>query len=154
MPTQNECRQIILKELTAGVNRGMHLIRNEAVLNVSGRVLKRRTGRLASSIRTDIRSTRSGLIGSVGTNVFYGRIWEVTGRRAVTIVPRHKKVLRFVARDGTVVFTKRAVIPAQKPRPFLRPAVDAMLPEIREDIADRMVKAIGDCFDRRIVVKA
>lgn len=114
------------QDMTKAVNRfakkaGVRILRRARV-NVSGKVLKVRTGRLRRSLRSYWKRTGRLVEWGVFTNVFYGRIWEVTGRRAVTIRPRNKKVLRFTV-GGKVVFSAYARQKAQRPRPFLLPAV-------------------------------
>ena len=66
----------------------MNKIRNEVILNLSGKVLKVRTGRLRGSIATS-KEVRPGVLrGRIGTNVFYGKTWEEDGRPEIGLPPR------------------------------------------------------------------
>jgi hypothetical protein len=93
-------------------------------------------GRLRASIDHEVGRDADGLYGRVGTNVDYALdvergtgLFEETvpgvapsrskGRR---ITPTTAKALRFVV-DGEVVY--RTSIKGMRPRPFLRPALDA-----------------------------
>lgn len=102
---------------------------------LTGQVLNVRTGRLRASIsqttqmqpgdsRSGFVSTPSTAVATVGTNVVYGAAWEF-GSRAHDIVPIRAKALRFEV-GGQVLFRRRVHIPAQAPRPFLRPALENM----------------------------
>lgn len=88
--------------------------------------LKRRSGRLAKAIRR-IGPTIEGDRMIVGLDLSgaaarYGYTHEYGGRRAYTIRPVRKKVLRFIARDGTEVFAREVRHPPLAARPFLYPA--------------------------------
>lgn len=150
-----DCREIFGKHLRTGVRKGAQLVRNEAIRNVSGRVLRRRTGNLARNIYARSGLIRTGAQIRTGTKVFYGAAWE-TGfhRRAYTVVPKRARALRIPLRDGTVIFRKSATIPAQsfKPKKWLKPAADKVLPEINRIIADEMVAATLECIPRRVGV--
>lgn len=95
----------------------MLAVRNTAVLLCSVR-----TGRLRSSIQTDGPHSigSSDMYGTVGTDVEYA-YWVHEGRGAIVAPPG--RVLRWVAPDGTVVFSRRSG-PA-KAQPFLRKAMEA-----------------------------
>jgi phage gpG-like protein len=102
---------------------------------LTGQVLKVQTGRLRGSItrgapetRTRFESTPVAAFGYVGTNVKYGRIWELTGYAAHDVVAKGG-ALHFYA-GGQELFRKRVHIPAQGPRPFLVPALRQMQNEI------------------------
>ncbi len=114
---------------------------------LSGQVLKVRTGRLRTSItqgqpdsRSRFESTPLTSYAYVGTNVSYGRIWEYEGIPAHDVVPVRAKALRFVI-GGEVLFRKRARIPAQGPRPFLKPALAAIAPFARAQMASSLQRA-------------
>ena len=79
------------------------------------------TGRLRSSIsKSSVYQRNKSFWIDIGTNVFYGRIWE-EGLMPRVIMPVRGKVLRFAIK-GKVVFTKRARHILIR-RPFLRPSV-------------------------------
>ncbi len=114
---------------------GYTLERTVRTNQLNGGVLKRRTGRLARSINTKLSSTANSATAAVGTNVIYGRIWELTGSREYVILPRQKRALYWAGAQHPV---GRVVHPAQSPRPFLRPALDAMRPQIHETLTAAM----------------
>lgn len=103
---------------------------------LTGQVLHVQSGRLRASInrgnadtRSHFESTPVSAFAFVGTNVSYGRIWELDGIAAHDIVPIKAKALRFTV-GGQVLFRKRVHIPAQGPRPYLSPALQQMRPQI------------------------
>jgi phage gpG-like protein len=134
---------LIHDAIIRGLQKGAQTVRNLAILNVTGRVLKRDTGRLATSITAGVTPTAGGGILRVGTQVFYGAAWEHGFyRKQFTIVPKAGKALRFMPKGGTeFIFRRKVTIPAQyfPARPWLRPAAEAALPEVT-----RLVKAEVD----------
>ena len=113
----------------------MNRINTKVADNLSGKVLKTRTARLKNSIVTEVDVDGLTLRGKIGTNVFYGRIWEVTGRKAFTVRPRDKKALKIplgAGGKGPFIFRKKARIPAAGPRPFIRPGIEDTQPFIRK----------------------
>jgi len=111
---------------------------------LSGQVLNVQTGRLRSSITGQIYEYSDEIIGKVGTNVEYGRLWELGGVIPEhEVVPRRAQALHFFYK-GAEVFCKRARIPARKvePRPFLAPS----LAENRQ----RIIQIIGQHIEGAI----
>jgi len=91
------------------------------VLNTTGKS----TGRLSGSITTaDVPGEL--LSRAIGTDVIYARIHEYGG----VITPVNAQKLVFPGKDGGLVFADSVTIPA---RPYLRPALDAVAPQIAED---------------------
>ena len=91
------------------------------VLNTTGKS----KGRLVGSITTaDVPG--EPLARAIGTDVIYARIHEYGG----TITPVHANKLAIPLDDGGVAFVDSVTIP---PRPYLRPALDAVTPQIQED---------------------
>lgn len=134
---------------------GLRLIEEVVRNKLSGQVLKRRTGRLASSIARGAPDTRSHFeqtgttaISYVGTNVSYGRTWEYGAHVPEYIVrPVKAKALHFFFK-GTEVFAKSARIPAHdiKARPFLSTALQDMKPLIIRELTDALTKAAQDAL--------
>jgi hypothetical protein len=115
---------------------------------VTGRkILKRQTGFLANSVIANSRVDGNKII--MQTQVPYGVMWEVGSpetpgfikeivpnparkgkpfRKADGTMGRRQTFLRFIGRDGKVVFTKR--VPPRAIRPFLKPAVEEAIPLI------------------------
>ena len=93
---------------------------SEVRLNLSGRVLQRRTGNTLRSVRSELRGSGAR---TVATLIVGGR--DARGaeanERGATIVPRRAVYLHFKLPGGQWVRTKRVKIPA---RPFLAPAAD------------------------------
>ena len=129
---------------------GLRLINNVVTQKLSGQVLKRKTGRLASSIFRGAPDTRSRfeLTGTtatsyVGTNVTYGRTWEYGADvKAYTVRPVKAKALHFFI-GGQEVFAKYANIPAHhlKAKPFLAPALEEMKPLIMTELTAALNRA-------------
>src|SRR5262245_29037044 len=114
----------IRQAIKRGLEQGAQVVKNYAVANVSGGVLKRKSGKLASSIRTRVSQTRSGGILRVGTKVEYGSWWE---HGFIHYGGRGKTSFKYM--------------PA---RPWLRPAAEQATPQIAEFInaeIDRELKA-------------
>lgn len=106
---------------------------------LSGGVLKVRTGRLRRSINVRPLQETARIGATVGTNVFYGRIWELTGLPARTVVPREKKALFW---KGAAHPVRRAEIPALGPRPFLAVVLQEMRAQAREEISQAAKAAL------------
>ena len=106
--------------------------------------LHRRTGRLASSLKARIVSaTDKKIVGSVGTNVFYGRVWEFGAQTPGHIVrPVRAKMLAWKGGapgahgvgTGGWVFARQVKL---APKPWLDPSVK----DRTAYILDRFAKA-------------
>jgi HK97 gp10 family phage protein len=104
---------------------GGRVIQAYAQENIRTKLNKHPKGFLVSQV--DVRREgNSILVGLWG--VVYAAIHEFGGM----IVAKTAKALRFQI-DGKWIFTKKVMMPA---RPYLRPAVDEHLDEIRNAIAD------------------
>lgn len=101
---------------------------------LNGVVLRRQSGRLARSINTRFSGTATSESSHTGTSVKYGRIWELTGSREFRIFPKNKQALFW---KGALHPVRSVLHPAQRPRPFLKPA----LQELRPTILTRLTKA-------------
>ena len=102
-----------------------------------------RTGNLERSI-TSVHS-KDGLRGWVTidrTRAPYGT-YVHQGYKAFTIVPRHKKALRWVS-DGKFVFAKRVRHPGYKGDPFLFDALDAKKDYVSKVFDNRIDAAIQE----------
>jgi len=105
---------------------------------LTGQVLRVRTGRLRNSITSKVEVKGNEVIGRVGTNVEYGRIWELGGTiPAYTIRPKRAMALKFEV-AGDVVFCKRVYQPARqvKARPYLQPSVKENMQKITKMLGD------------------
>jgi hypothetical protein len=116
---------------------------------LSGHVLHHRTGKLIDSVRLNppqATATENEVVGGVqagGGPAWYGRVWELEGFKAHEIVPVTKKALAFML-DGKQVIVKRVMIPAQGPRPFMKPAFD----EMREQIISGLQSAANEALSK------
>jgi len=81
---------------------------------LSGQVLKRRTGRLASDIGREEFLIGGGAVGRVGSNLKYARIHELGGTIKATNAP----YLKFLV-DGRWIMVEQVKIPA---RPYIWPS--------------------------------
>lgn len=77
-------------------------------------------GALKASYRWRMESL---FVGEAGTNNGYARHVEF-GTGPHEIVPRRRNVLRFVTRDGAVVFARRVSHPGTRPQPHLGPSAE------------------------------
>lgn len=126
---------LVVPALFKGMKASMYLAEREAKLNLSGRVLNRRTGRLRSSVtvETDIAGDR--VMGRIGSNVIYARIHELGG----DIFPKRAKALKFQIPGVGWRTAQKVTMPE---RPFLRPAIMDNL----EDMSRLIGKEIETAF--------
>lgn len=106
---------------------------------LTGQVLKVRTGTLRRSIDHTVLSNESGVVGNVGTNVFYGLIHEYGGQ--VTI-PQHLRLVKqaFGRQLKSPVWATVSAHQVTYPmRSFLRTSLDEMRSEFFAEM-DRLVK--------------
>lgn len=66
------------------------------------------------------------------------------GFGSFVIVPRHKKALRWVGRDGKFVFAKRVKHKGYKGDPFLFDALDAKSSDIEKIFGNRVEAAVKE----------
>lgn len=100
-------------------------VQTRAVQNVSGKMLNRRTGNLASSIHPSTEIRGSKLVGAITADAEYALALH-EGTKEYDIEPVRAKVLRWEAPGGGVVYAMRAHHPATEGRPFLVDALEAI----------------------------
>jgi hypothetical protein len=128
MIVRTDIDQAIAEALEEWAPEAYVITLKEVQLNLSGRVLNKRTRRLFDSIPMNSTINSTGF--SIGTNVFYGIAWE-TGfhRKAYAINPKSPDgVLHWIDRiTGDHVFAKYCFIPEQTfaARPWLSSAFEA-----------------------------
>lgn len=119
-----------------GVNKTM----SDCVIQAkSNHSWQNQTGVLEGSIKVAefAREDGLGVVGSWGsTDVRYALIHELGG----VIVPVRAKALKIPMPDGSFRFVKSVTIP---PRPYLRPAADAIYPQLAGNIRAFFEKASG-----------
>jgi hypothetical protein len=108
------------------------------VENLSGKVLNRRTGKLASSQNLQTVDTAAQITSSVGFNqatVPYGKPHEYGVPHSWIIEPVRAKALRFKpSGGGKFIFAKRVVHPPLKERSFLRSALKDLAPRVGPEV--------------------
>ena len=116
-------------------------LQGAVVDNLSGRVLARRSGRLADAQTVTVDASSEGVSATVGFDpetIPYGAIQEFGGTtRAHLIVAKEAKALAF-SLGGRLLMAKRvnhpgSVIPAHS---FLRSALASLAPEIAAAVGD------------------
>ncbi len=127
--------------------QGLELVVKKVEENLSGRVLKKKSGVTFASVRRNSKIIVDGFEVGVGGG---GAIWEAEDgfkRKAYTIIPRKKLALAF-DKEGKRVITKKVTIPAQTfaGRPFLVPAVRASLPSLNLALNVQLKRMYGLTF--------
>ena len=100
----------------------------------AGEVPHLRTGTYHRSIDHETVRRGSDFIGRVGTNMKIGKWLELGTQKTTVIRPTRGKWLSWVDQTGTRRFAKQVTIPPLKARPHLRPALDALKPEIETEL--------------------
>lgn len=113
--------------LLRAVRAGGEVIRANAMINANNVFSSKANNDLANSIIVEEVSGGAKPLVNIGPTVIYGRIQELGG----VIEPVFKKFLSWIGADGERVFAKSVTLPA---RPYLRPAVDEHMPDIKEAI--------------------
>lgn len=115
---------------------GLELLRKVKAEKLTGQVLNVRTGRLRRSINyREILGGDASYQARVGTNVSYGRFWEL-GFQGAQQVREHIRTIR--QSFGRPIFPVQSVVHAhsrnvnQAPRPFLQSSLDEMRAEVRQ----------------------
>jgi hypothetical protein len=138
-------------DLKLAVERASDRILQDARANVTGRILDKRTGRLADSLGSIHRETESSVYAKVGTDWYIGRFWE-RGFNGDQQVRAHLRAiknggrfdLKRITRSGKVRITKSYATGATtvgahrrrvdgSPRPWLRPALEAAAQGFRRE---------------------
>ncbi len=120
------------KAVEGSMRKSMLFLQRETVSKkLSGQVLKRQTGRLASSITANVIKQGRGFLGILGSNVKYARIHEFGG----TIVPKRAPFLVFKI-GGRVIKTQKVKIPA---RPYLGPTFRQNRAKVKEIFRRSMI---------------
>jgi len=119
---------------------GVDLQRHIQLDYLSGQVLKNRTGHLRSGINERTSANAGDIVSTVGISPStpYGAMWEL-GIAAHDVFALNGQALRFQpGGSGEFIFRRKVHIPAQAPRPFMKPALESMRGHIRETIAEKV----------------
>jgi len=138
--------EVIVPAVSRALRQGLLLAeRRVRGTYLSGRALNRQTGRLRNSVTSDVRIRGNQVIGAIGTNVVYGRFWEL-GYSGPVSVKAHTRTIRQVFGRPIPAMTVdvRAHVRQvnAEARPFLRPGVEDVLPDIRRLIKKRILEAM------------
>ena len=129
--------QTLAARLADEVERLGGVLRDRVERNLSGQVLRQKSGRLAASIAVSVEQTGAGASATVSSDAPYAAIHEYGGTiPARTILPQNARALAFPWR-GRQRFFKRVSVPAATlpARSFMRSALAETAPEIRAAIA-------------------
>lgn len=142
-----ECRA----KLADAMKREWFLLQRHVVSNkLSGQVLKRRTGNLASSINVGglnsasefVNGSTGDIIGRVGTKVVYGAVHEYGG--SVTIKAHTRRVTQVYGRAVTpTVANVRSYTMRVPERSFLRSSLADRGDQIRDNVASALRDFLG-----------
>ncbi len=114
---------------------------NAVKVNVSGPILKIRTGKLLSSIHEELHETPDAIWGVVYSNDIKAAILEWGGQtRPHVIVPVNVKALRFMA-GGATVFARRVNHPGSKIPAFAY--MRTSLAQLRGQLMADMIESIA-----------
>jgi hypothetical protein len=109
---------------------------------LSGQVLHRRTGVLATSVHAtpttiDGTTIRGGVEAAAGP-AWYGRVHEMGLDRAWEVMSVKKKVLAWAGTDGRMTFARRVMHPPLPPRPFMKPTAAELQEILNARLAERL----------------
>lgn len=118
----------------------------QVIANLSGEVLKPRSGALIDSISSDIDDDGSGVTATVeSSDVPYAAILEYGGKTAAhDIIATKARALAFIA-GGTLRFAKLVHHPGSTIRAFayMGTALDALQDDIEGGLKDAVLEALG-----------
>jgi len=133
------------KGLLQGMEVAVITLRRELTDNLTGRILKRRSGILAEGITNRVRETKDLVVGEVGNTVRW-RYGSRSGplllvhEKGATITPRKPGgFLRFKIGEDWIT-TKKVVIPAREP---VKKAVKAKLTAMLNNIRTALLRKLG-----------
>lgn len=139
----------IIAALVARMDRLMIQLQSYIIQEkLSGQLLHRRSGVLASSVRvvpTVVEGTIvRGAVQAGGGPAFYAAVHESGGQRAFDVYPNPPhRVLRFIA-EGEVVFARHVHHPPLPQRPFMESSLNEMRRTIVEGIHEAYFTAIKE----------
>lgn len=110
---------------------GLELIRVVKGIYLTGAALGVRTGRLRRSVNAVFSQNGTQLSSSVGTNVEYGRFWEMGFKGTEQV----KAFSRITGAGKTSLVRAHLRQVNQAARPFLQPALEDMGPRIHSALA-------------------
>lgn len=146
-------RKALREGVLSAATEGARAIKRRVTENLSGKVLKSRTGRGRNSTSARAEETSGGALIIISNAIHYLRFWEFgikahfRGRQTIL-------TLRSASGRSITAKSKRKQIKAQVARPWMWPAVGASMPEIRRQAADAVsVKLHGAASKMNMKVK-
>jgi hypothetical protein len=111
---------------------GLSLQRLVVTTNLAGGVLNKRTGRLQRSVNTRFAESGDVFRSATGSKLVYGRAWELGFQtRAFDIYPKAAQALAWPGGIHPVKVVHRPAA-SHAARPWLRPALESMRPEVNK----------------------
>lgn len=157
MATRKSARRAITDAIIRWANDEFPPVMREVKRNLTGRMLRKRTGRTLRNVEQQskvIRRPRGFRLATTSPSLI---AW-MTGahRRGYIVRPKKAKALRFEV-GGKTIFAKRAVIPPWQfhpKRPVFEDAVQRRQPRFTKQLEKRVVGATNEIFEgRRITVR-
>lgn len=102
------------------------------VFDEAVRLVPKKSGKLAASIRQEFKPTARGLQGYVKAMDHVAHLIEY-GANGAIVVPYRKKALH---PGATGWFAAHAVIPRRQPHPFMKPAMDKVRPTLESAVRE------------------
>jgi phage gpG-like protein len=137
-------RGAMIRAAKDGMQKWALDVHNDILINLTGRKLRVRSGRLRAGQRFPIIISSGMIIRAVFENkVIYAAIHEFGGKtRAHVIEPKDKKVLRFKS-GGKWVFAKRVNHPGSriKEKRYMRDPIDDRMESLKVILAANIAKA-------------
>jgi len=136
---------LVTPALFKGMKQAMPAVESQAKSPyLTGKALNVQTGHLRRSVATRVNISGDKVTGSIGTNVSYGRFWEL-GYSGPMNVRAHSRTIRQAF--GRAISPRAVSVRAhtrqvdQKPRPFLRPAIEDKLEQVHRILANTIEEA-------------
>ncbi|MBI4637682.1 MAG: HK97 gp10 family phage protein [Candidatus Rokubacteria bacterium] len=127
---QQAAAPLLRAGLLRGTRKAAGAIVRRAKINVSGRFLRLRTGKLRRSIRSRVFVGKSGdIVGLIGSRVFYGRILE-RGTGPYLIKPSRHDFLTIPVGGGRVLRVQEVHHPGHRARRWLRHSAEEVRAEV------------------------
>ena len=128
-------RQSVYKEMLAVTTDLAGYVKRE---KLSGQVLRRVSGDLSRSVSSNTTINGDIILGTVGTNLFYGRVHEYgfSGNVAVSAHTRKSKY----GMQNVRAHTRNMRFPE---RSFLRTSLKEQLPDIRQRLANALIRGLN-----------
>lgn len=137
LPKANSIKNRVIRTIAKLTIKLQTMVKRD---KLSGQVLKRKTGTLSRSI--NVKFTKGGMEGTVGTNVAYGRVWEYGGDMQIRAHMRlMKKAFGKPVKEEREIQV-RAYTRNVKERSFLRSALNDLRPEIQPAITQAIKEGL------------